>query len=278
MSRLKIWIIVASILVVVGAAVAAIGFAAGDFKFNGQTVSRQIDIDEKFDKIVIDVNTADVNLELLENIDAQPFVNIVESENPSVQHSVEVKDGVLKIKLNDTRKWYEYIGIGWGNWKINVCLSKTDLDSLDVEINTGDVTVPSAFSFNNANIESNTGDIKWSAAVSEKLELETDTGDIRLSGVTSPNIQISTHTGNLAISDTSAANSLTIDTNTGNVSLANTVTQGAMSVKTATGNVTLNDCDGRFVFIKTNTGNVNGTLLSPKAFAAISSFWAWSPK
>ena len=270
MSRLKIWIIVASILVVVGAAVAAIGFATCDFKFTEQTVSRQIDIDEEFDKIVIDVNTTNINFLLIENENTPSCVYIVESQNPSVQHSVEVKDGVLSVTLNDDRRWYEHIGIGWGDWEISVCLSKTELATLDIEVDTGDVTVPSVFSFNNAKIESDTGDIKWSASVLEKLEIETDTGDIQLSDFSCRDIEISTDTGDVSASDINAVNSVTVDTDTGDVTLKNTVAQGAMSVKTATGDVALDGCDGGSVSIKTSTGDVYGTLLSPKAFAASS--------
>ena len=57
-----------------------------------------------------------------------------------VKHSVAVKENCLVIDVDDTRKWYEYIGINFGIPKITVYLPKGKYGALLVKTSTSDVT------------------------------------------------------------------------------------------------------------------------------------------
>ena len=73
-------------------------------------------------------------------------------------------------------------------------------------------------------------------------------------------------TGKNKISRIEADNNVTIKTNTGKITLDRVIASEKMSIHTNTGKINLNESDAGEIFIKTNTGNVDGTLLTDKAF------------
>ncbi|MBQ9162631.1 MAG: DUF4097 family beta strand repeat protein [Clostridia bacterium] len=259
-------LIVAASLLVAGVVTGIVGLCLADFKLGSSIQEKTVTLTDAFDKIVIDVDTSDVKI--LPSDNGKSCVMLTESANPRAQHTVSVTGGVLNIKMQDTRRWYEHIGVNMGKMSVTVYLAKTDFLSINVDTDTGDVTVPKGFAFENASVESDTGDIEWAATVSGKLEIGTDTGDIRISGIAGQRLEIESDTGAVTVADASTSNGISVETDTGDVKLTAATTAGRLSVKTATGNVTLTDCDGGSMLIKTSTGDVSGTLLSPKDFDA----------
>ncbi|MBQ7897385.1 MAG: hypothetical protein IJ323_03070 [Clostridia bacterium] len=87
----------------------ALNEAGFDFTKLGtqKLVSNTYEITDSFENVKIDVNTSDVIFVLAS--DGKCRVEFIEEEK--VNHIAEVYDSTLKIGVNDTRKWYEHIGI-----------------------------------------------------------------------------------------------------------------------------------------------------------------------
>ena len=280
----KILLIVAAALVGGGIILGIVGFGlmGGDIMaFNtNKTVSNSYEISEDFSSIDIECDTADVRLLVSED----GVCRVDCSETNKVTHTVAVRDGTLKIIKNDTRKWYDYIGIFWGKTEIAVYLPEGDYNSLDVESDTGDVTAEGALTFAEVEVETDTGDVSVYSKVTEKLEVSTDTGKIDISNAHVDSLKAKASTGKVTVSD-SEANTLTVKTSTGKVYLngikcrnlhaetstggvtAETVTAEVDAVlRCSTGDVKLLAFDAKLIDVMTDTGDVYGELLSDKIF------------
>lgn len=263
---MKIAIIVAVILLAVGLAVTIVGLCIADFKFTSEPRTDTVELNEDFDRISVDVDTTDVKFVVSGT--GKSFVEIVEHGNSKLGHNVQIKNGVLSISEKDDRAWYEHVGIGWGERSVTVYLAKTDFESINIETDTGAVTMPAGLSFKNASVELDTGDVTWSAHVWKTLEVDTDTGKISVSGITCENLEIESDTGKVNTEGTRVMQNMSVEVTTGKVTLKNTVAGGMLNIKTSTGDVDLDSCDGGTVNIKTSTGDVSGTLLTDKDFDA----------
>ena len=56
--------------------------------------------------------------------------------------------------------------------------------------------------------------------------------------------------------------------NTGDIVLDNVITEEKLSLERSTGDVRFESCDAAEIFVKTDTGDVTGTLLTDKVFLA----------
>lgn len=246
-----VWLIIASLCIAVGLVIFGCAMSALDFDFTKlSTVKLETNTYNpivEFDKISIDVSTADVEFILSDDESCK----VICYETEKAKHSVTVEDGVLTISVSDSRKWYDHIGIGFNNPEITLYLPKSDYASLIIDSTTGDVTVPEDFSFTDLQVSANTGDITCSASVSNLIKMKSNTGDIYLEKVNAEQIELSVSTGEII--------------------LVNVTAQGKLSVISSTGDIELHGCDGGDIYIKTSTGDIEGTLLSGKDFIADSS-------
>ena len=280
----KTVLIVACVALCLGLLTSCVGLSALGFDFKKLDTSkmqtREYEAVEEFTAISVDVRTAD--LTLLPAQDNKTKVVCVEEEK--TPHSVLVKDGVLTIEVEDNRKWYDHIGVYFESQKITMYLPKSEYAKITVEMDTGDICVAKEFSFAQAKITTHTGDVVWSAGVSEILEIETNTGDIEVGSVvceaklalksdtgdmeifdiTCKALSIETDTGDVELGN-STTGELSIKTDTGDVGLENVVAN-ALNVETNTGDVDLRDSDAGTIKIVTDTGDVCGVLLSEKIF------------
>ena len=71
--------------------------------------TNEYEIKETFKDIKIITDTPDIEFILSENLNTL----VVCDEQKNINHSVRVKDNTLLIKVDDNRKWYEYININF---------------------------------------------------------------------------------------------------------------------------------------------------------------------
>ena len=281
----KIIIIVSCVVVFLGLLIGCIGLYALGFDFrkldNYTLQTRTYELTEDFTKLDLDMQTA--NLTLLPAQDGKAKVVCVEKEKQS--HTVFVQDGVLKVQAENNRKWYDYIGFNFGEQTVTVYLPKTEYAKMTVEIRTGDIRVPKIFSFDEATITTNTGDVTWSASVDKDLNIVTDTGDIEVSAlasegaiklktdtgdmelldITCKTLGITTDTGDIEITGSSCAN-LAVESDTGDIEIERVAVAESLHVTTNTGDVEIENSDAATIKIQTDTGDVSGLLLSDKIF------------
>lgn len=272
MSRTKkIWLIVAACLCGGGVLIMASAFLFGGLFFGdmetGKYETNETVLSGEVREIVIDTDTADVSLVLTEDRD----LRVVCHEETRAKHSVQVADGVLSVKICNTRKWYDYINVSFERASITVYLPQSAYGDLRVKTDTGRVEIPERFSFGTLEISTDTGDIVCDAPVSGDVKLHSDTGNVRFGGTDAGAFSVQTSTGNVRILGTKVSAGLTAKTSTGEITLDGVVAAEAIEITSSTGEVELSLCDASRLQIKTSTGEVEATLLSEKQVDADSS-------
>ena len=266
--RTKISLIVATALVVVGCIFLLGGMAMLNWDFSSWStfsyVTNQHTPEGTFTKISIEADTADIVFLPSEN--GSCSVECYEMEK--AQHSVAVQNGTLQIRVEDNRKWYEYIGINFGNPKITVYLPQAQYKELAIRASTGDVTIHHPYTFGNVQITLSTGDIQISNLSAHTAYLSVSTGKITVSDSECSdllNVFVTTgksHLKNITCRIFSSGGG------TGDVSLENVIAEDTMTILRSTGDITLSGCDAGEIIIETDTGDVTGMILTEKIFYA----------
>jgi len=280
-----VWIIVASALVVLGGLLFVGAMSINKWNFRSLSTVRYetntYEIADDFNGISINTDTADITF--LPSEDGK--TKVVCYEKTRLIHSVEVRDGALAINAM-TKKWYHHITLmNFDTPEITVYLPKTEYDALCVKESTGDIEIPGDFRFESMDISVSTGDVENSASVSESLKIKASTGDISLENISAGAIELSVTTGEIEasgikcegeikvevttgkaeLSDISCEN-LISSGSTGDISLTNVIAKESFSIERSTGDVKFDGCDAAGITVKTDTGDVRGSLLSEKIF------------
>ena len=281
----RISLIVASALVLSGLLISFLGFAAVGFDFTRlnrtKPITKSITVEDSFDSISLDVSLCDVRFLPSRN----NYCEIVYTLPENTSCSVSVQNDCLTVCDEDSRSWYEYIGIFWGDMHMDIYLPQTDYNSLEISGSVGDIEIPEDFSFEEAELKTETGGIDFSASVEKRLSLQSDTGHVNASCAAPESLEITTDTGDISVSSMEIGSLLTLKSDTGTISLMDintcdisaesssgdielsaVIASGTLDIENDTGNVELRSCDANTIYIKTDTGNVSGTLLSEKVF------------
>ena len=276
----------AAILLVLGIALAGIGFWGMGFHFGAlnteDIVSSTFEISEVFRDISIESDSADLYFAASE--DGVCRVECVNFAHES--YAVHAENGTLTITKNDDRAWHENIRrFSIGETYVTVYLPEENYASLQIHESTGDIEMPAAFTFEQAVIRTSTGDVCWLAPVSEELSITTDTGDVEVRSVSPRSLALKTDTGDSSVSEVRDAQQISVETDTGKVELTNTgctslsadsdtgdivlknvIADELLTIKTDTGDLVFDRSDAAGIFVQTNTGDVTGTLISDKVF------------
>jgi hypothetical protein len=284
----KIGLIAAAALVLLG----AVGFvgvmAASDWDFAGlgkaDMQTRTVDVSEAFQSISIETDTDDITF--LPAGDGKCTVVFLESA--SDKHSASVQDGTLTIRsASKEGKWYENVSFFSGSPSVTVYLPQQSYAALSIEESTGNISLPADFSFERMDITVSTGDVDCGASALGPVRIEASTGDIRVGSITTGSLDLTVSTGRVEVRSVQCAGDLGLNVttgkafltdvacknlvsggSTGNLSLADVIVEGLISVERSTGDVRFERCDAGELLIKTDTGDVTGTLRSDKVFFA----------
>lgn len=243
--------------------------------------TNRYEIEEAFADIAVLSDTASVIF--LPAEDGKCVIECFEERN--AKHAVTVENGALAITLEDTRKWFEYIGIGFTSPKITVYLPLGEYETLSVKLSTGDVSLPDAFSFTKTDISASTGDVSLGASALGEAGIKTTTGRITVEGASGTSLSLSVSTGKVFLTDTALSGDLTISVSTGKAFLTRVTAKNLQStgdtgditlegvliaerlfIERDTGDVLLTASDAAELEIVTDTGDVTGSLLSEKIF------------
>lgn len=282
---MKIWLIAATLLIVLGIFLFAFTMAANQWDFSKLSTKKYETnlhtVSEAFHHISINTNTADIVF--LPSEDDTCKVICYEEEH--LRHSVSVQNETLLVQVVDTRKFLDHIGISWESTKITVYLPQKEYGALQIADHTGDIEIPKDFRFQSMDILTSTGDIKNYASASEDIKFKTSTGDIHtenisakamrfsssagsvdiISAICEEILEINVTTGKIKIADISCKN-LISKGSTGDFVLLNLIAEERISIQRNTGDVKFYECDAGELFVKTSTGDVTGSLLSEKSF------------
>ena len=202
-----------------------------------------------------------------------------------VKHTVGIEDGALSITAEDTRRWYQRIGVWISQVSTTVYLPCEEYDFLTVSTASGDVDLPAGLTLGEADISTASGDILWKAQVLGSLSVQSTSGKIQLEDTQAESLsahsvsgdislcrleadgplRIETASGKILLEDT-RGDTLSVTTASGNVFLSRTQVQGLASLRTASGAIRLEEADAESLEIRSVSGDVEGTLLSGKRF------------
>lgn len=282
----KAWLITATAMCAAGLLIFGGVFAVLHWDFSKLATTVQVTnehmLTEPFTGITINTDTADIVLVPCEAGECR----VVCQEPQNATHSVAVVDGVLNIAENDNRKWYEHISIGVGQGtKVTIYMPQGEYAALSIREHTGDIEIPSDFSFESIDIHTTTGDVSCRADAAGKINIKTSTGDILVEGISAAalelsvttgtvraanvhctgDVAVSVDTGKVTLSDVSCQN-LRSDGDTGDLIMSNVVAIGKFSIECGTGDVKFDGCDAAELRVHTDTGDVKGSLLTEKVF------------
>lgn len=264
----KLWLIIATSLILIG----CILFAGVMFSLRWDFTKLSTDkfetntyeIREPFHNISIETDTTDIIFTLSD--DGTCKVECTEEEN--TRHSVTVEHGTLIVERLDERDLHDYIGnigIPVNSTKITVYLPQEEYTSLLIAESTGDIHIPQDFHFQDVDIALSTGDVVFSASASQLVKIQTSTGDIRVENTSATHCDFSVSTGDVYLSDLTCKNLITTG-RTGDISMDHVVATGKLSIARSTGDVRFARCDAYEIFVKTDTGDIAGSLLTDKIF------------
>ncbi|MBE6768616.1 MAG: DUF4097 domain-containing protein [Ruminococcaceae bacterium] len=283
--RIKGWLITAGVLTVLGAILLGGSLTVAKWDFTRLSTVRyetnEHRVEEAFRHVRVETDTADVRF--LPSADGETAVQCVEASK--VTHTVTVKDDTLTVKVNDTRRWYEHIGIGFGTPRITVYLPAAAYDSLAVESDTGDIHVSSDFTWESVTLTGHTGDVTYDAPATGDVSIQTTTGAIEVQNVTVGRLSLAVSTGRVSVAGVACREDVTVKVSTGKVTLTdltcrnltsegstgdmfleNVIVGGTLTVERNTGDVLLTRSNAASLRIATTTGDVKGSLLSDKIF------------
>lgn len=281
----KGWLITATALVFAGAVI--FGGVMMGLRWDFTKLStvpyetKEYEITEEFRGISVVAKTALV--EIVPSDDGK--ISVTCREQKSLAHRVSVKDGTLVIQVEDSRKWYEYIGIHSGSPKITISLPQGEYGALSVATSTGAVTIPEGYRFSQAEITVSTGAVSFRADCDGLGKIKTSTGSIRLSSISCGSLNLSASTGSVSLSQVQCAGELSLRVttgdaeldrvecqkltssgSTGDLTLKNVLAADRIYLERSTGDITFDRCDGAEIFVTTDTGHVTGSLCSEKIF------------
>ncbi len=285
--RMKRWLIAATVLIVIGCALwgGVFGMTRQNIRtlFSGEFDTMEHAVSDAYENILLTTDTADITFQLAED----GVTRVVCREGEKVTHTVKVVDGVLRVELQDARRWYDHIRIAFGTPQITVFLPAGTYGDLAITSNTSDVTVPSAFAFSSVTVEGHTGKVSCTASVAGDLHVKTTTGNIAVEDASVGTLSLAVSTGKITLTNVTCegdaavvvstgnahvtalqCQNLTSTGNTGDLSMERVTVNGRMAITRSTGDIKMIRCDASEMAIRTGTGDVFGTLLSPKVFMA----------
>lgn len=286
MSRNKKWIVAAIILIVAGALICAvsIGVFKTDLGKLGTVsyVTNTYEVSENFHNIEIKGDTGKISFALSEDGSCKVVCH-EEEDNP---HQVYVQSDTLTIKEEENTGWKFFnFGINIGSPEITVYLPESSYGAISIVADTGDVEIPSDFTFDSIKMTLDTGNAKCFASTDGDIYIKTDTGHINVSGISAAGMKLVSDTGMVEASDVVLANdldirvetgkviltnvscrNLTSNGDTGSIDMTNVIASCEFNLERDTGSIKFDGCDADTIYVKTDTGSVTGTLLSDKVF------------
>ena len=280
-------ILIAVILVVIGAVICGISFSALGSGFRSLSTAtlemNTYEVKDDFRDISIDGDEEEIRF--LPSKDGRCSVVCYEEEQ--ALHTVSVENDTLKIASpkdkGNKKNWFLHIGVWTESPTITVYLPEDEYGRLSIDSDTGDVEIPDSFRFREIKVELDTGDINCSASAEKTLALRTDTGDIAISDLRAGEVSLSTDTGDLLVSHAECDGAVSVLTDngqtdlealrcrdfrsvgdTGDISLKNVLVSGTFYIERNTGDVRFDGCDAESIIIKTDTGDVTGSFLTEK--------------
>lgn len=288
MNKLLVGLLIAgSITLVGGGAIMLTTLPSFKEKSSMNFVTNEHIIEESFENINIDVETAKVNIK-----QAEDGVNkVVCIEKEDCKHTVNVQDNSLCITIEDEREWHQKLfAFEIGQTEVNIYLNSVSYSNLDIKMDTGGLTVDGGFTFSKIDAQNDTGSIVINSNVTGKVKCVCATGSMKLENMTANSVDLQNDTGFITLEKVNVAEGITcendtgpikltdvncktlnVSNDTGTIKLTNTIAEQNIIAKNSTGGIKLEKVDANSLNLSCSTGSITGTILTPKIFSCTSS-------
>lgn len=262
----KVIIIIAILLVVIGATISAFALRSIDWSDNNafdlaapDTVTHTVEGD--FDNISI--NDISGNINIIVSDDGK--CKVVCDETKKITYSVEVKDNTLSVSAVETGEWYPLISFGWYDTDVKVYLPEKSYGRLIARNTSGDIKVSKDFEFTDVELKSTSGDICFLGEVQDELILKSTSGSVRAEDLTAKYVEAVSTSGEVTVSDVTCFE-LKAESTSGDIELARVAAEKHISAECVSGDIELLDSDAQTLYLKTTSGDIEGSILSEKTF------------
>lgn len=276
------------ILLLVGAALFLLASALLGFDYKKldvhEYVTHTLTPEGDFTSIRINDSTADIAFVITDGGPCRIECFDVANE----KHTAEIKHGELVVTRPHKRNWYDFLDLRLRQVTITLYLPGQAYENLTIDNSTGDIKLSGRVGFEQADIglstgsvlidgmrfsslrlKNSTGDVTFKNVSADRTEVSLTTGDVTFENVAGGDMRIGTTTGHITMSGVTGK-SLTACATTGKVKLKDVLCDVRMDVETDTGDISLLSCDAPSIRLTADTGDIEGSILSPKIFSASS--------
>ncbi len=248
MKKTVIAILIAVLVVAVGAGMVFVGLSAVNFKVRDLDTTKYVtnthQVSEQFTRVEMDLDTADVDLLPAEDGKCR----VICTERDERPHTVEVHNGVLIVRSAKEKKVDFSFGGVVKNPSVTVYLPAADYESLKLEADTGRVVLSPGLAFETVDVDADTGSVEVDGVDVKTLKISNDTGRIKAANMTPETAELDADTGSIRVTDV--------------------VCSGDMRIETDTGSIHLEDVDAANLYLEADTGSISGTIRTEKTFIA----------
>lgn len=217
---MKKMLVLASVLIILGGVIFTMSSCGNNWDFmtifKGRMEEKVTNIDDSVSGIEILTDTADITLLTSEDEKCK----VLAKDKKKINYSVTVDDGMLKISSKDERRWYERL-FDFGKPILNVYLPKGEYSTLSIEESTGNVTIPSDFSFTSIDIDLSTGNTLLGASGAESVRINASTGDVKVENNSCGSLDIDVSTGTTTLNNVTCAGNINMKCSTGDAYIDN---------------------------------------------------------
>ncbi len=258
----KIALVLASICIVIGIAFACAAWIAAEFSWENfnpvEMKSGTFEITDDFTSIDIDV--------LSENVKFFPAEDGVCKVvyRSSAEVNATVRDGALVIESFREEIFPFSIG-SWETPYMNLYLPRKSYKTLSIKTESGDVYVFPVFSeVQHAVFDCASGDINFIGTISESLIAKTISGNILIREPNAKTVRTVSTSGDIWLSGVHATE-ISVESTSGDIKFDTVTAKEKLTAETTSGDIELY-CDAGALFLKTVSGDVEGTLGSAKQY------------
>lgn len=267
----KISLLVSLALVLAGALMIFISLLGVGFdmrNFSDMTFEKKVfDITDSFEVVHIIEETDDIELYPSD----EKTCKIVCYDSDRTYHecfvdkkSDKLEKNHLRVLYRDERAWYEKImPLFKGDRKVQIYLPEKAYNELAVSSVNSDISVPSDFTFDKANIHTVNGKIGLNANITKWVSVEATNGEINLSGEISGKIHADTVNGKITAKNIKSAETADFSTTNGNIELdGDTVVY--LCAHSTNGSIKFGTTVSDRIDIETVNGSITGTVVPDK--------------
>lgn len=290
MTKKGVLLIISAVVLLLGLAAAGGALWYSDFNIKSFDNVYERDVLESSSLInFITVDSESARVIILPSEDEKCIVKYTGLE-PEIC-SAEITTGNLSVEQKSVPVFRGFTGVRFTESRIDIYLPNSYYESLNVETESGSVSVFDGFSCRKSHIKTESGSVKisfsddesTSVSVStqsgsiaakginalEDVSLESESGSIIASDIKTDYLQASTRSGRIEVSDAQVSRSV-IDSKSGRIELTDFISFHSLKANTQSGAILLYGVDSENIDMESASGRIAGSLLSQKRFDASS--------